>query len=75
MPKIWAQEQRHRIPIIVNELGQPINDESSKLTHFMGTLSRSGKYCPVHKPWNKVDDTKKQFLLKFLKVHSYKLVC
>nr|XP_043612408.1 uncharacterized protein LOC122584259 [Erigeron canadensis] len=33
----------------------------------MGTLSRSGKYCPVHKPWNKVKDAKKQALLELLK--------
>ncbi|KAK9061396.1 hypothetical protein SSX86_018577 [Deinandra increscens subsp. villosa] len=67
MAKIWAQQNGDRIPILVNERGQPIDDKSSQLTHFMGTLSRSGKYCPVHKPWNKVDKTKKQKLLEFLK--------
>ncbi|XP_076934418.1 uncharacterized protein LOC143600682 isoform X2 [Bidens hawaiensis] len=67
MPKIWAQEKGDRIPILVNAHGQHINDKSSQLTHFMGTLSRSGKYCPIYKPWNKVKDTKKQVLLKLLK--------
>ena len=71
MAKIWAKEKGDRIPILVNELGQPIDGKSSQLTHFMGTLSRSGKYCPVHKPWNKVDATKKQKLLEFLKVYIY----
>ncbi|KAF5798107.1 hypothetical protein HanRHA438_Chr07g0299491 [Helianthus annuus] len=33
----------------------------------MGTLSRSGKYCPIYKPWNKVKATKKQVLLALLK--------
>ena len=61
MAKVWAQEKGDRIPILVNEHGQPINDKSSHLTHFMGTLSRSGKYCPIYKPWNKVDVEKKNF--------------
>ncbi|KAI7755684.1 hypothetical protein M8C21_028866 [Ambrosia artemisiifolia] len=33
----------------------------------MGTLSRSEKYCPIYKPWNKVKDTKKQTLLDLIK--------
>lgn len=70
MPEVWAQEKGDRIPILVNELGQPIGDKVSKLTHFMGTLSRSGKYCPIYKPWNKVKDSKKQTLLEFIKVHN-----
>ncbi|KAI7728992.1 hypothetical protein M8C21_023534, partial [Ambrosia artemisiifolia] len=51
------------------EVPQPENEEDkgSKLTHFMGTLSRSGKYCPIYKAWNKVKDTKKQTLLDFIK--------
>ncbi|KAJ0599736.1 putative transposase, Ptta/En/Spm, plant, transposase, Tnp1/En/Spm [Helianthus annuus] len=67
MPKVWAQEKGDRIPILVNEHGQPINDKSSQLTHFMGTLSRSGKYCPIYKPWNKVKAAKKEALLALLK--------
>nr|XP_043633174.1 uncharacterized protein LOC122604348 [Erigeron canadensis] len=67
MANIWTQDKRDRIPVLVNELGQPIDGKSSQLTYFMGTLSRSGKYCPVHKPWNKVHKTKKQNLLTFLK--------
>ncbi|PWA73778.1 transposase, Ptta/En/Spm [Artemisia annua] len=68
--KVWAQEKGDRIPILVNEHGQPINDKSSHLTHFMGTLSRSGKYCPIYKPWNKVDAAKKKALLELLKTKS-----
>ncbi|XP_035833404.1 uncharacterized protein LOC110917786 isoform X2 [Helianthus annuus] len=67
MPKVWAQEKGDRIPILVNTHGQPINDKSSQLTHFMGTLSWSGKYCPIYKPWNKVKAAKTQALLALLK--------
>nr|XP_043626304.1 uncharacterized protein LOC122597795 isoform X2 [Erigeron canadensis] len=33
----------------------------------MGTLSRSGKYCPIYKPWNKVKDKRKKKLLQLIK--------
>ncbi|KAK9070473.1 hypothetical protein SSX86_010875 [Deinandra increscens subsp. villosa] len=66
MPKIWARDNGDRIPISFNEHGQPIDEKSSQLTHFMGALSRSGKYCPVHIPWNQVADAIKLKLIKFL---------
>ncbi|KAJ0450388.1 putative transposase, Tnp1/En/Spm [Helianthus annuus] len=72
MPRVWPQEKGDRIPILVNAHGQLINDKSSQLTHFMGTLSRSGKYCPIYKPWNKVNAAKKQALLALLKVKSWR---
>nr|GEX56415.1 hypothetical protein [Tanacetum cinerariifolium] len=39
---------------------------TSMLTHFMRSLARSGKYCPLHKPWPKVRSAKKQTLLDVL---------
>lgn len=70
MPKIWAQKEGDRISVLFNEYGQPVDKKTtSQLTHFMGSLARSGKYCPLHKPWNKVSADKKETLLDFLKVH------
>jgi hypothetical protein len=43
MAKVWAQEKGDRIPILVNEHGQPINDKSTHLTNFMGTLFKEWK--------------------------------
>ncbi|MFS7915887.1 hypothetical protein Hanom_Chr02g00170631 [Helianthus anomalus] len=34
----------------------------------MGTLSRSGRYCPIYKPWNKLKVAKKQALLALLEL-------
>ncbi|GKD53015.1 transposase, Ptta/En/Spm [Tanacetum coccineum] len=46
-----------------NEYGQPVDETTSTLTHFIGSLARSEKYCKLHKPWNKVKNAKKQILL------------
>ncbi|XP_071741874.1 uncharacterized protein [Rutidosis leptorrhynchoides] len=50
--------------VAVNQLGQPICANTSKLTHFLGTLARSCKHCPIHLTWTKVSKDQKQELLK-----------
>ncbi|XP_024980868.1 uncharacterized protein LOC112517716 [Cynara cardunculus var. scolymus] len=53
MPSIWAQEEGDRIPLLFNEYGQPVDKETTNsLSHFMGSLARSGKYCPVDISWH-----------------------
>ena len=64
MPKVWTVSDEERISVSFNEYGQPIDKKTtSMLTHFMGSLARSGKYCPLHKPWPKVGSAKKKILL------------
>ncbi|PWA68433.1 hypothetical protein CTI12_AA306830 [Artemisia annua] len=63
MPKVWTKTAEDRISVQFNEYGQPIEKTASTLTHFIGSLARSGKYCKLHKPWNKVTNAKKQILL------------
>lgn len=75
MRKIWKQKEWVRIPIDVNEHGQPINKNTSKLSHFMGELTRTSQFCPIYTPWNKVDSEKKQALLNLLRVSIFKHVC
>ncbi|GKD12463.1 hypothetical protein Tco_1196870, partial [Tanacetum coccineum] len=67
MPKVWTKSEDDRISVSFNEYGQPIDKKTtSTLTHFMGSLARSGKYCPLYKPWPKVGSSKKQTLLDVL---------
>ncbi|KVH87812.1 hypothetical protein Ccrd_024876, partial [Cynara cardunculus var. scolymus] len=67
MPSIWAREEGDRIPILFNEYGQPVDKETTdNLSHFMGSLARSGKYCPVDILWHQVSTTKKGILLNFI---------
>ncbi|PWA51873.1 hypothetical protein CTI12_AA458820 [Artemisia annua] len=63
MPKVWTKTEEDCISIQFNEYGQPVEKTTSTLTHFIGSLARSGKYCKLHKPWNKVMNAKKQILL------------
>lgn len=59
-----------RSTILFNELGQPVGAKTSELTHYMGALSRSGKYCPVYRPWNsKANKDNKRALIETVKVH------
>ncbi|PWA43220.1 hypothetical protein CTI12_AA534620 [Artemisia annua] len=67
MPKVWIVSDEERISVSFNEYGQPIDKKTtSTLTHFMGSLARSRKYCPLHKPWPKVGSAKKKILLDVL---------
>ncbi|XP_071740437.1 uncharacterized protein [Rutidosis leptorrhynchoides] len=66
MRKIWKHKASVRIPIAVNEHGQPICENSSKLTYFLVYLTRSYQYCLVYRPWNQVKK-KKDKLLNFLR--------
>nr|GEY95218.1 hypothetical protein [Tanacetum cinerariifolium] len=63
MPKVWTKTDEDRISVQFNEYGQPVDETASTLTHFIGSFARSGKYCKLHKPWNKVKNAKKQILL------------
>ncbi|XP_071739200.1 uncharacterized protein [Rutidosis leptorrhynchoides] len=67
MRKIWKQKASVRIPNSVNEHGQPICKNSSKLTHFLGNLTRSYQYCPVIDRGIKLKHTQKDKLLNFLR--------
>ncbi|PWA79259.1 hypothetical protein CTI12_AA197250 [Artemisia annua] len=50
MPKVWTKTEEDRISVQFNEYGQPVEKTTSTLTHFIGSLARSGKYCKLHKP-------------------------
>nr|GEW57755.1 hypothetical protein [Tanacetum cinerariifolium] len=63
MPKVWTKTDKGRISVQFNEYGQPVDETTNTLTHFIGSLARSEKYCKLHKPWNKVKNAKKQILL------------
>ena len=68
MPKVWTKTEEDRISVQFNEYGQPVEKTTSTLAHFIGSLARSGKYCKLHKPWNKVTNAKKQILLDTVNV-------
>lgn len=70
MQSIWGRAPN--LPLIhveYNELGQPIGGENSKLSHFLGSIARNGKYCPIDvKDWHAMPRTKKSEMLDVVKV-------
>ncbi|GKA83478.1 hypothetical protein Tco_0805073 [Tanacetum coccineum] len=69
MPNNYAKYDGDRISVSFIENGKPVDKKTtSKLSHFIRSLVRSGKYYPLHKPWLKVDIAKKQTLLDILNI-------
>nr|CAA40554.1 TNP1 [Antirrhinum majus] len=69
MPKIWGQQPENRIVVSFNELGQP-NDEknTSTLAHFLGTIARNGRYCPLnYKDWRLMPNVYKEEMMTVVK--------
>ncbi|XP_071712569.1 uncharacterized protein [Rutidosis leptorrhynchoides] len=67
MTDVWNQKPGCRITVTINPLGQPICDNTSKLTHFLGTIARSCKHCPIDLPWTKVSKDQKQEIIKTIR--------
>lgn len=72
--KIWVREENTVIPLEYNKFGQLIGENKSQLVHFLGTISRNGKYAPInYKSWTKVPDHFKTNMIQLVKV--YVLCC
>ncbi|XP_071728856.1 uncharacterized protein [Rutidosis leptorrhynchoides] len=67
MTDVWNQKPGCRITVAVNPLGQPICENTSKLTHFLGTIARSCKHCPIDLPWTKVSKDQKKEMIKTIR--------
>ncbi|GKC66096.1 hypothetical protein Tco_1098694 [Tanacetum coccineum] len=54
MPKTLVKPDGDRSSILFNEYEPPVDKKpTSQFTHFMRSLARSRKYCPLYKPWPK----------------------
>ncbi|KAH6799468.1 hypothetical protein C2S51_035952 [Perilla frutescens var. frutescens] len=76
MQNIWGRAPNlPPIHVEYNEFGQPIGGENSKLCHFLGSISRNGKYCPIDiKNWHAMSSTKKTEMLEVVKLRFHVLV-
>ncbi|KAH6769431.1 hypothetical protein C2S51_014767 [Perilla frutescens var. frutescens] len=70
MQNIWGRPPHlPRIQVEYNKSGQPVGGESSTLSHFLGSISRNGKYCPIDViNWHKMPSTKKSEILDTVKL-------
>ncbi|XP_058076709.1 uncharacterized protein LOC131225238 isoform X1 [Magnolia sinica] len=58
--QVWNMREGQRIFITTNNLGQPVNENASKLTNFFGTIARNGDYAPLtYSNWRVVPNEKK----------------
>ncbi|XP_058078419.1 uncharacterized protein LOC131226741 [Magnolia sinica] len=58
--QVWNMREGQRIFITTNNLGQPVNENASKLTNFLGTIARNGDYAPLtYSNWRVVPNEKK----------------
>ncbi|KAG8364814.1 hypothetical protein BUALT_Bualt18G0037800 [Buddleja alternifolia] len=69
MPKVWGQPSDKLVEVSFNDLGQP-NDQykTSTLAHFLGTIARNGRYCPLsYQDWRLMPRSYKDEMLKITK--------
>ncbi|KAH6796804.1 hypothetical protein C2S52_021358 [Perilla frutescens var. hirtella] len=73
MQSVWGHAPNlPHIHVEYNEFGQPIGGENSKLCHFLGSISRNGKYCPIDvKNWHAMLSTKKTEMLDVVKLRFH----
>uniref|UniRef100_K3ZQ58 Uncharacterized protein n=1 Tax=Setaria italica TaxID=4555 RepID=K3ZQ58_SETIT len=45
--KIWTMPEGVRIPVSLNDLGQPIGNEAATLSYFLGTIARDVTLAPL----------------------------
>ena len=74
MADIWGRPPNPPlISIEYNEFGQPIGGERSKLCHFLVSIARNGKYCPLDViNWHAIPRGKKVEMLEVVKVITFK---
>lgn len=70
MPKIWGQQPDESMVVSFNDLGQPNDqDKTSTLSHFLGTIARNERYCPLnYEDWRLMPDIYKEEMLRIVKV-------
>ncbi|KAG8384206.1 hypothetical protein BUALT_Bualt04G0093900 [Buddleja alternifolia] len=69
MPKVWGQLPDNLVAVSFNDRGQP-NDkyQISTLAHFLGTIARNGRYCPLnYKDWRLMPHSYKDEMLTIFK--------
>lgn len=73
LPNLWAKKPTEgRIQVLFNKRGQPYGENKKKLTEFLGTLSRNGKFVPIDiEDWRKVSKERKNELITMVKVIMY----
>lgn len=61
--KVWTMPEGVRIPVSLNDLGQPIGNEAATLSSFLGTLARDGTLAPLtYANWKRFPEKNKDVM-------------
>ncbi|KAG6428069.1 hypothetical protein SASPL_112318 [Salvia splendens] len=73
MKNIWGRPLNlPPIHVEYNEFGQAIGGEDSTLCHFLGSIARSGNYCPIDiKSWHAIPKERKTEMLDIVKLRFH----
>nr|CAD1818026.1 unnamed protein product [Ananas comosus var. bracteatus] len=69
MHKIWARHDGDLLALTYNEFDQPVGDEATQFTNFLGTVARSGKDAPLtYKDWRHMPLDNKKIIWNIVKL-------
>ncbi|XP_041999819.1 uncharacterized protein LOC121749305 [Salvia splendens] len=73
MKNIWGRPLNlPPIHVEYNEFGQAIGGEDSTLCHFLGSIARSGNYCPIDiKSWHAIPKERKTEMIDIVKLRFH----
>ncbi|KAL8512927.1 hypothetical protein ACS0TY_019186 [Phlomoides rotata] len=71
MRNVWGRPSNlPRFHVEFNEFGQPIDGKDSNLCHFLGSIARNGRFCPIDvMDWREMPSRKKIDMLDAVKLH------
>ncbi|KAL8512964.1 hypothetical protein ACS0TY_019214 [Phlomoides rotata] len=71
MRSVWGRPSNlPRFHVEFNEFGQPIDGKDSDLSHFLGSIARNGRFCPIDvMDWREMPSRKKTDMLDAVKLH------
>ncbi|KAL8457565.1 hypothetical protein ACS0TY_035432 [Phlomoides rotata] len=72
MHSVWGRPSNlPRFHVEFNEFGQSIDGKDSDLCHFLGSIARNGRYCPIDvMDWRQMPSRKKTDMLDVVKEAS-----
>ncbi|GMI64769.1 hypothetical protein HRI_000146200 [Hibiscus trionum] len=61
MPDIWELPEGQRVNVKINNLYQPVGEESTCLCRFIGTMVRKAEFAPIsYLNWHEMPNNKKE---------------
>ncbi|KAK8656064.1 hypothetical protein V6N13_108623 [Hibiscus sabdariffa] len=69
MPEIWELSEGQRVIVKINNLYQPVGEESTCLCQFIGTMVRKAEFAPInYLNWHEMPNNKKEEMWSTIEV-------